>query len=145
MKVVQTYQQNFVSNTEVQNQSFNFTRVYKQNPNHKLMVTVASLSYYSTTANDEPVSFFLEGVGEFSSSSTTQQSLGDVVMNSWYLGSLGHHWDDTSKSGSSVFESPKKLVDDLTLNPFKISIQGFNSVGESSKFIVSLNIDVVEV
>ncbi len=144
MKVIESFQQTFINDVASQSSTFNFTRVYKKDPNHRIQISVASISYESTGGGTTytPHLFFCNHP-DFNGNSTVQLLNGET-RSGWFLGAMGNNNTENQKSASSVFQESTQLVNDISVNPFTISIRTFSGNAEASKFAISFNINVVE-
>lgn len=149
MKTIGTYQFTAIGGTNANAHTFHFPRIYKS-AEQKILLTVGSISYVAThdTPKDyTPHSFFLDGLGVITGKCNIERDSGSAMTtsNRWFLGTCGGVWDSNTKTDSVTFSPPRLLLDELPLNEFTISSEHYTEVTENSKFLVSFNIDVVEV
>ena len=151
MKIVGTYQFTAIGGTNANAHTFHFPRIYKS-PDQKILITVGSISYVSAQDDPEnpdytPHSFFLDGLGVITGKCNIERDNGSTMTtsNRWFLGTTGGVWNSDIKTDSATFQPPRLLLDDLPLNDFTISSEHYTVTSENSKFLVSFNIDVVEV
>jgi hypothetical protein len=131
MKIVREYQQNF-SGVLRREWSFQFTKVYKQNPKNKLTIEVSALASCDTTNNPVPHLYFLQGLSQLSSAAATSGDLVNLeagtftqVMNpnDFFLGALGGGLNGAASARGDIWADanpPKIYVDELPLYPFRI-------------------------
>ena len=149
MKTVGTYQFTAIGGTNANAHTFHFPRIYKS-AEQKILITVGSISYVAThdsPADFTPHSFFLDGLSVITGKCNIERDTGSsmTTSNRWFLGTTGGVWDSNRKVDAVTFHPPRLLLDDLPLNEFTISSEHYTEPTEASKFLVSFNIDVVEV
>lgn len=149
MKTVGTYQFTAIGGTNATAHTFHFPRIYKS-PEQKILLTVGSISYvalHDSPADYTPHSFFLDGLGVITGKCNIERDSGSemTTSNRWFLGTCGSYYTNARKVDSVTFSPPRLLLDELPLNQFTISSEHYTEVTEDSKFLVSFNIDVVEV
>jgi hypothetical protein len=145
MKTIATYQQSFYNASAAESATFNFSRIYKADPSHKIRITVSSLSYEALADGTEytPPVFYLSGLSELTGKCISQRQDG-LTKNDWALGTCGENSSTGSKSASIVSESPSLIVEELPLNPFRIYLEQYNASTYSSTFRVTFNIEVID-
>jgi hypothetical protein len=150
MKTIGTYQFTAIGGTSANTHTFHFPRIYKS-AEQKILITVGSISYSATHDSPPdytPHSFYLDGLGVITGKCNIERDSGSAMTtsNRWFLGTCGGYWSLTSqKNWSHTFSPPRLLLDELPLNEFTISSEHYTEVTENSRFLVSFNIDVVEV
>jgi len=150
MKVISSYQQTFGTSTPVKSQSFTFQRVYKSNPDYKIMLSVEKVTCFGLSGtNNEPKFLLLNGIPEVTGKCNFQVKGSDVVNSNDYV--LGLFSDlnvaDGIKSSTHVPQSAKFILNDLPLGQFTIRYQDIRLGAETfteGLFVVSFLIDVVE-
>lgn len=150
MKVIASYQQTFGTSTAVKSQSFKFQRVYKSNPDYKIMISVEKVTCFGLTGtNNEPKLLLLNGIPEISGKCNFQVKGNDVVnANDYVLGLFSDlNATDGIKSSTHVPQSAKFILNDLPLGEFNIRYEDIRLGAETfteGLFIVSFLIDIVD-
>jgi len=139
MKIVREYQQNF-SGILRREWSFQFTKVYKQDPKNILTIEVSTLASTDTTNNPNPHLFFLQGLSQLSSAAATSGDLVNLEANTFtqvqnpndfFLGALGGGLNAAGSARGDIWADanpPKIYVNELPLNPFRIYYRHPSSV-----------------
>ena len=149
--ILDTYQQTFICSTAALSQTFNFNRVYKQDPRNKIRLSVSQISCF-TSANSsdlEPHSIFLSGITELTGKCSVLDKSGTSELrdNRCLLGVLGGDLTTNNNKGSShITHQPQFIMNDLPLGNFKIELEHITRevFDEASLFLVSFIIDVCE-
>jgi hypothetical protein len=141
MKVIREFQQNFIGISGSANWTFAFTKIYKQNPKHKLMIEVASLATNDSTFDPNPNLFYIRGITQVAASCSNSYNLGagtDLIQNTYnylppndfFIGGLGGGLNalGTARGDVWIVSSPRMFVTDLQLEPFYVYYRKPNSI-----------------
>jgi hypothetical protein len=131
MKVIKTYQQNFTGLDAGTSWSFKFSRIYKQNPKHKLILRVNCLAQYDSGGTGggnialAPHLYFmknLSGVQGSSASSTEDGQTKRISPNDFFLGALGGGVITLNGTRGDIWivDSPSITLEELPLDPMTI-------------------------
>ena len=151
VRILDTYQQTFICSTAALSQTFNFNRVYKQDPSNKIKLSVSQISF-STADNSsdlQPHVVFLSGIPELTGKCSVLDKSGTSELrdNRCLLGVLGGDLTTTNNKGSShITHQPQFIMNDLPLGNFKIELEHITRevMDEDCVFLVSFIIDVCE-
>ena len=131
MKVIKTYQQNFTGFDPNVSWSFKFSRIYKQNPKHKLILRVNCLAQYDSGGAGggnialAPHLYFMKNMSRAQSSSASTAEDGQtkrIPPNDFFLGSLGGGVItlNGTRGDNWIVNSPSITLDELPLDSMTI-------------------------
>ncbi len=151
VRILDTYQQTFVCSTAAKSQTFNFNRVYKQDPSNKIKLSVSQISF-STTVNStdlQPQAVYLSGIPELTGKCSVLDISGTSELrdNRCLLGVLGGNVTAENNKGSShITHQPQFIMNDLPLGNFKVELEHMTRevFDVNCVFLVSFIIDVCE-
>ena len=154
-KVVAINQQCFAVSTASNTGTFNFTEVYKTNPNQRFLVKCIGLAMSVKEANEktnpEPHVFLLKGLSGFRGNynyilngvqvKRAGVPLG-VVGDGFKFNSANNYW---TQSNSSMFQQTEFMLNEIPLDAFKIELININSSNSvNCDFFVQFQIETIE-
>ena len=147
MKVVRTYQQNFSGITQSNQWSFNFNRIFKSNPKHKILIRVNAIAQYDTGAGTagvglQPHIWYMKNFTKLQGGASTSYETDVAPLNTgvaltansgsnsdFFLGALGGGYLTTATQPRGdiwIINSPRILCDDIPMETMTIYFQQMN-------------------